>query len=48
MEHPDLVRKVNDVKMAYGDITHGPFYINQYRQVLVPVGPDAEYYLAGE
>lgn len=47
-EHPDLVRKVNEAKMAYGDTTHGPFYINEYGQVLVPVGPDADYYLAGE
>ena len=26
----------------------GPFYINEYKQVLVPVGEDAVYYYAGE
>ncbi|MCL6650016.1 MAG: hypothetical protein K6U89_16995 [Chloroflexi bacterium] len=37
-DHPELVRIVNAVKRAHGDSQHGPFYINEYRQVLVPVG----------
>jgi len=47
-DHPDLVHMVNQVKLAYGSSHHGPFYINEYKQVLVPVGPSTEYYLAGE
>jgi hypothetical protein len=47
-EHPQLVHMVEGVKKAYGDTVHGPFYINEYGQVIVPVGPEADYYLAGE
>jgi hypothetical protein len=47
-EHPDLVEKVNAVKTTKGDSPNGPFYINEYGQVIVPVGPQAEYYLADE
>ncbi len=39
---------VNAVKMAKGDRPNGPFYINEYRQVIVPVGSGPVYYLAGE
>jgi hypothetical protein len=47
-EHPDLIEMVNAVKTTEGDSPNGPFYINEYGQVIVPVGPQAEYYLAGE
>jgi hypothetical protein len=47
-EHPDLIEMVNAVKTTKGDSPNGPFYINEYGQVIVPVGPQAEYYLAGE
>ena len=47
-EHPDLVRIVNDIKSGVGGTHNGPFYINEYGQVIVPVGPDATYYLANE
>lgn len=47
-EHPDLIEMVNAVKITMGDSANGPFYINEYGQVIVPVGPQAEYYLAGE
>lgn len=47
-DHRELVQMVNAVKRAYGDSQHGPFYINEYQQVLVPVGRGPEYYLAGE
>jgi hypothetical protein len=49
-EHPDLVELVNAVKTRMGSQPNGPFYINEYGQVLVPVavGPDTIYYLAGE
>jgi hypothetical protein len=47
-EHQDLIEMVNAVKMAKGDSSNGPFYVNEYGQVIVPVGPEAEYYLAGE
>ena len=47
-EHPDLIKLVNDVKITVSDTPGGPFYINEYHQVLVPTGPRATYYLAGE
>jgi hypothetical protein len=45
--HPELADMVNDVKRTYGRGPNGPFYINEYKQVIVPVGDDAQYYLAG-
>lgn len=47
-EHPDLVRIVNNIKTGVGGRPNGPFYINEYGQVIVPVGQDATYYLADE
>lgn len=47
-DHPRLVDMVNDIKIACGGMPNGPFYINEFRQVIVPVGHDATYYLAGE
>jgi hypothetical protein len=46
--HAALVEMVNAVKVAHGGQPNGPFYINEYRQVIVPTGADATYYLAGE
>ena len=43
--HPDLVRKVNDVKEEFGLGSGGAFYINEFGHVLVPAG--AECYCAG-
>lgn len=45
--HPGLVEMVNDVKRTHGKGPNGPFYINEYKQVIVPVGDDAQYYFAG-
>src|SRR5262245_62169981 len=45
--HPDLVEMVNAVKTSMGEGPNGPFYINEYGQVIVPVR-DGPYYLAGE
>jgi hypothetical protein len=47
-DHPDLVEMVNRVKTELGDAPNGPFYINEYGQVIVPVGSSADYYLAGD
>ena len=47
-EHGDLIAMVNAVKTTMGDAPNGPFYINEYGQMLVPTGPSAAYYLAGE
>lgn len=47
-DHPELVKMVNHVKTQMGSAPNGPFYINEYGQVLVPVGGDAKYYLAGD
>ena len=47
--HPDLVEMVNDVKTHFSGSPGGAFYINEYKQVLVPVkGEEKDYYLAGE
>ena len=45
--HPELAEMVNDIKRTFGSGPNGPFYINEYKQVVVPVGEDARYYLAG-
>lgn len=47
-EHPDLVNMVNGVKMAQASSHGGTFYINEYKQVIVPVVGERTYYLAGE
>ncbi len=49
-QHLELVKMVNIVKVAASGNPGGPFYINEYRQVIVPIGADgtSEYYLAGE
>ena len=47
-EHPDLVQIVNSIKVEEGGSPNGPFYINEYGQVIVPVGEGATYYLAEE
>lgn len=45
-EHPELVKMVNQVKKAVNMQEGGAFYINEFRQVIVPAGEG--YYLAGE
>jgi len=45
--HPELVRMVNAVKISKGDAPNGPFYVNEYSQVIVPVA-DGTYYFAGD
>lgn len=47
-EHPALVEMVNSVKVQHGTSAGGPFYINEYKQVIVPVSGTRDYYLAGE
>jgi hypothetical protein len=46
-EHPELIDKVNKVKLFLGLPPNGLFYINEYKQVLVPCADGANYYLAG-
>ncbi len=46
-EHPELVNMVNEVKLSDGQPPNGAFYINEYRQVIVPTGVSDAYYLAG-
>jgi len=48
VEHPDLVAMVNAVKVQHGDGPNGPFYINEFKQVIVPVGKPVQYYYAGK
>jgi len=45
-EHPQLVEMVNRVKSAVQERSGGAFYINEFRQVIVPT-PQG-YLLAGE
>lgn len=45
--HPELVKMVNAVKITMGQGPNGPFYINEYDQVIVPVA-DGTYYFAGD
>jgi hypothetical protein len=48
-DHPGLVEMVNDVKKYYSGSPGGAFYINEYKQVIVPVqGEESDYYFAGE
>jgi hypothetical protein len=46
--HPELVAMVNAVKTAEGGAPNGSFYINEYKQVIVPVIGSSDYYLAGD
>lgn len=48
--HPELVERVNKIKIHFNGAPGGTFYINEYKQVLVPVGDDDDvvYYYAGE
>ena len=47
-EHPELVRMVNEVKVSEGFGPNGSFYINEYRQVIVPTAGADGYRLAGK
>ena len=46
-DHEDLVNMVNQVKLATNGTPGGPFYINEYRQVIVP-SSEGKYYYAGD
>ena len=45
--HGELVAKVNAVKTSVCGKPNGSFYINEYKQVIVPVVGSEDYYLAG-
>lgn len=47
-KHPQLVRMVNAIKEEYSDRGGGVFYINEWRQVIVPVSGEIDYYYADE
>lgn len=47
-EHADLVKQVNQVKIEATGSPGGAFYINEYRQVIVPDAGAQNYYYAGE
>ena len=44
--HPDLVEMVNNVKNEINSSPGGAFYINEFRQVIVPA--EGKYFLAGK
>lgn len=47
-EHPELVKMVNQVKLDAGQAPNGSFYINEYKQVIVPAVGSSDYWLAGK
>lgn len=47
-EHPQLVEMVNKVKLTPDGREGGPFFINEWQQVIVPVGNPVKYYHAGD
>ncbi len=47
-KHQRLVDLVNAVKTETNGTPGGPFYINEWRQVIVPAGRPVEYYYAGD
>ena len=46
-DHPQLCRMVNSVKYHFTGVPHGSFYINEYKQEIVPVSGSYKYYYAG-
>lgn len=46
--HEQLVEMVNDVKKGKCGSPNGSFYINEYKQVIVPVAGTKDYFYAGE
>ncbi|HZK01697.1 MAG TPA: hypothetical protein VFC96_02425 [Anaerovoracaceae bacterium] len=44
----ELVNRVNNIKLHFSGSPGGTFYINEYKQVLVPVNEETNYYYAGE
>ena len=46
--HPNLVNMVNAVKLGLGLPPNGAFYINEYKQVIVPTAASDRYYYAGQ
>lgn len=46
--HPKLVNMVNAVKTGLGLPPNGAFYINEYKQVIVPTAHSDAYYYAGQ
>lgn len=47
-DHIDLVNMVNRVKLEVSGKPFGSFYINEFKQVLVPAVGSEDYFLAGE
>ena len=47
-DHRKLVKMVNAVKDEIADASGGVFYINEWRQIIVPVTGEIDYYYAGE
>lgn len=47
-EHAELAQMVNRVKVAVAGSPNGAFYINEYKQVIVPVTGTDAYFCAGK
>jgi hypothetical protein len=46
--HEDLVKMVNKIKTEISATPGGAFYLNEYRQVIVPAGDPLTYFYAGD
>ncbi|MCX8034316.1 MAG: hypothetical protein N3A00_03240 [Thermodesulfovibrio sp.] len=47
-EHPELIDLVRNVRAFFRQEPSGTFYINEYKQVILPVMGQRDYYYAGE
>lgn len=47
-DHRELVKTANEVKVEINGVPGGPFYINEYKHVVVPAGDPVIYYFAGK
>lgn len=47
-EHPELINLVKQVRAFFKQEVYGTFYINEFRQVILPIIGHRDYYYAGE
>lgn len=47
-EHPRLINMIANVRREFNQQPYGTFYINEYKQVILPIIRESEYYYAGE
>lgn len=47
-EHSELIYMIRQVRSEFGQEPYGSFYINEYKQVILPILGQRDYYYAGE